>query len=128
MEHMIVEDVKQLWQEMCELTNEKCGKSPRCFSSAVTPNRCCSPEYCEIAIEAAQVAGLKLEQTNHKSLPLMGEDGCIALPEHRQLCTLHVCVTASLGFDPDDPEWTERYFILREKLNVAMYMELIKDE
>jgi hypothetical protein len=80
--------------------------------------------YCEAALEYAKEQGEPLEPMDHPSLPLMGPQGCIAPPHLRPLCTMHVCSINSLGFDPDDLEWTDRYFELRERISVAEYERL----
>lgn len=49
----------------------------------------------------------------------MGEDGnCILEPHLRPLCTLHQCMIDSWGFDPEDPEWTRKYFELRGRIDM----------
>lgn len=106
----------RLWQEMADLTRPKCG-GPRCRPYDARPHRCCDAAYCEQAIDIAARDGVTLPPTGHPTLLLMGSEGCIAPPEYRPLCTLHVCAINNLGFDPDDSEWTERYFTLRERLS-----------
>lgn len=69
-----------------------------------------------MAIEIAREWGTKLETTDHLTLPLMGKNGCTAAPHFRPLCTLHTCRINALGFEPSDPEWTKKYFALREQL------------
>jgi hypothetical protein len=72
--------------------------------------------YCEMAIKWAEKRwGVKLEP-NGSRLPLMGPNGCIAAPHLRPLCTVHQCHIANLGFKKDDPEWTEKYFRLRDAI------------
>lgn len=72
-----------------------------------------------MAIETAERIGLEMGATNHPTLPLMGSEGCIAPPHVRPLCTLHVCCINGAGFDPTDPEWTEKYYELRQKIEIA---------
>lgn len=75
-----------------------------------------------MAIECAENKwGVKLERTNHPKLPLMGEKGCVADPHFRVLCTLHVCCINSIGCDPKDLLWTDRYFDLREQIEKVEY-------
>lgn len=106
------EKLVALYKEMAELTLPKCKKCP-------LPLSCCSPEYCLMAIQIAKEDwGVELKTTGHSQLPLMGPDGCTVAPHFRPLCTVHTCRVNSWGFEPNDPEWNETYFRLREKLNV----------
>jgi hypothetical protein len=59
----------QLFQQMSELT------APECATSCRIPHSCCSPEYCEYALQAAARQGVPLSRTSHPTLPLMGEAG-----------------------------------------------------
>ena len=99
-----------LMQQMADLTLLECR---RCR----VPLSCCSPEYCEMAIQYAKEEwGIKLEPTGHERLPLMGPMGCIAAPHLRPLCTLHTCRINGVGTS-GDLEWDRRYFKLREKID-----------
>lgn len=98
-----------LFEEMSKLTQPKCAQCKIPFS-------CCSQEYCEIAKNYAKEKGIELIETNHPKLPFMGPNGCIVPPYLRPLCTLHVCSINSLGYDPQDPKFTEKYFQLREQI------------
>jgi hypothetical protein len=100
-------ELKEAWQEMAELTK------PRCDSCAI-PRSCCSPEYCEMAIQEAKKWGETLTTTGHPKLPLMGETGCVAAPHLRILCTLHVCEGT---FWRSTMAWKKKYMTLRERLN-----------
>ena len=102
---------------MADLTAPQCaGIGP---GSCKLPHSCCSPEYCEMAIERAATLGEVLEVQRHDPrLPLMGPGGCVAAPHLRPLCTLHVCSINSLGFNPLDEEWTRKYSALRDKLKL----------
>lgn len=96
-----------LYQEMAELTLPKCKQCR-------VPMSCCSPEYCEAAIQIASEKGVTLEaQHFHPTLPLLGPTGCVAPPHLRPNCTLHVCSINSLGFDPHDRAFTKKYFRIR---------------
>ena len=94
-----------LWQQMADLTKEKCQKSCRNMGA------CCSGEYCEFAAETMVKAGEKVPP-----MPFVVDGKCSIPPHYRPLCLLHQCDIASLGFAKGDPEWTNRYFKLREKL------------
>jgi len=117
-------DIDALWVEMAALTRPKCGGSG-CRGVRDLPNRCCDSWYCDLAIETAAEVGVSYPPTGHPSLPLMGPDGCSAHPKHRPTCTLHTCAVNSLGEEPDDPAWNERYFALRERI-ARLYHELLR--
>lgn len=87
-----------------------------CASSCRVPYSCCSSYYCELAEQNAKCKGLTLPQTGHPTLPFMGINGCTVPPHLRPLCTLHVCSINSLGFKPNDQQWTSEYFALRRQL------------
>ncbi len=120
---MTTKKLAGLYRKMAEHTGPLCG-GPTCFKNArpeeIPPNRCCSPEYCEMAIQwAEEIHGVKLDRTGHPTLPLMAVEpgkGCTAAPHLRPICTMHACCINSLGFHPDDPKWTDRYFRLRAQI------------
>ena len=110
----MTEKEKKLWAKMAAMTAPLCaGKGP---GACRAPHSCCDAMYCQMALELAAEIGEELKPTDHPRLPLMGPDGCIAPPHLRPLCTLHVCCINGLGFNPQDPAWTKRYFKLRAKL------------
>lgn len=119
------EKLIELYNQMYNHTKSKC-KRPRCKS--ISKMRCCSPEYCEDVIAYAKDRwNIDLKITDHESLPLMGPEGCIAEPYLRPSCTLHDCRINSLGFDPEDEEWTVQYFKIREQIN-EIEMEMREDD
>jgi len=79
----------------------------------------------EIALEEY---GVRLERTSHPILPLMGEKGCVAPPHTRPLCTLHTCSVNSLGVKIDDVEWTDKYYILRNKIEMSEFRAREKEK
>ena len=97
-------------QEMADLTLPKCRKCR-------APLSCCDLMYCDMARERAEEEGIKLNPVSDGPLPFLGPDGCVVPPRLRILCTVHVCSINDLGYDPEDPDWTRRYFRLREKIN-----------
>ena len=101
-----MENIQNLWNQMHGLTLPECQKCK-------IPYSCCSREYCEFVLEEHP----ELKRTDHKTLPLMGPNGCTAAPHLRPLCTLHTCEINSIGIKKNDPEWTKKYFELREKIN-----------
>jgi hypothetical protein len=101
----------ELWQQMADLTMQKCKQKCRILGS------CCSPEYCQMASEYAKEKGITLIETGNKLPFLDVENHCVVPPHLRPLCTLHQCDINGWGFSPNDPEWTEKYFQLREKLD-----------
>ena len=102
--------VIQLFKEMSDLT------APECATNCKLPHTCCDEMYCAMTEEYALEHGVKLERTNHPTLRFMGPQGCTVEPHLRPLCTLHTCAINGLGFKPGDPEWTEKYFKLREQI------------
>lgn|SRR5512143_3889254 len=76
----------ELYKKLYEMTN------PVCATKCNLPQSCCSPEYCHIAMNwAKEKWNTELKPTGHPKLPLMGEQGCIAAPQYRPMCTAHVC-------------------------------------
>ena len=104
-------DLKKLFQQMSDLTKEKCLRD--CHRTGGHIGSCCSSEYCDMAIGIAKEDyNIELIPTNHSILKLMGEEGCIALPHYRPLCTFHICDRSLV-----DLKFNEKYFDLREKIN-----------
>jgi len=102
---------REMFQQISDLT------LPECRSTCKIPYSCCSPEYCLMAIDYAKDKWkVILTPTKHPKLPLMGKNGCIAEPYLRPLCSIHTCEINSIGIKKNDPEWTKKYFELREKL------------
>ena len=97
-------ELKKLYQEMADLTKKKC------VSKCLRMGSCCSPEYCEMAKEYAKEQGEELKETKN-------EKGCLVPPHLRPLCTVHVCERLLFM----DKDFSEKYFELREKLDVAEY-------
>lgn len=92
------------YKALADLTAPLCGKDCN------LPHSCCSPEYCQMAIDlAARFWDMTLTPTTHPRLPMMGPAGCIAPPHVRPLCTRHLCSVNAFGVDPD-PAVTETYF------------------
>jgi hypothetical protein len=100
---------------------------PECKNNCKIPLSCCSPEYCEIAIDHAKKHwGIDLESTSlfkerKTDLPLMGENGCSIEPHLRPSCTLHTCQVNSIGVKFGDEKWTSKYYELREMINDLEY-------
>jgi hypothetical protein len=104
-----------LYQEMSDLTAPCCGRD-----CGYSKYRCCSPEYCEMAIQIAKEEwNTDLVRTDHPTLPLMDEKGCTVAPHFRPLCTLHTCDVNAFGFKKHDPGgvWTRKYFKIRNKID-----------
>ena len=105
-----------LFREMSELT------APECAKNCKIPHSCCDDMYCGMAEEIAlDQHGITLTRTSHPTLRFMGPNGCTVEPHLRPLCTLHTCAVNSHGFKPGDPEWTKRYFDLREKIGPDIF-------
>jgi len=107
----------QLWQEMSQHTLSECTHTCR------LPLSCCSPEYCLMAKDYAKEEwGISLSSTGNEQLPFMGEDGCVVPPHLRPLCTLHTCQIHAIGIKPGDPQWTQKYFCLRDEIEEMCYL------
>jgi len=121
--------LRTLWQQMADHTRPVCmsggggALAERARGDCMRPGSCCSPEYCEMAIEIAKEQGEELIPTGHGNLPLMGPLGCVAPPHIRPLCTFHVCCISSLGFRPNEEEWTREYFRIREQIEAETWKE-----
>jgi hypothetical protein len=99
---------KELWQEMYELTAERCRKTCK-----LGLGFCCkgNDALCEMAVAS---------MIKHGETPperIRDDDGrCLIPPHYRQICTLHQCAISSLGFAADDQKWTDKYYDLRRIL------------
>jgi len=101
----------KLFQKMADLTLPKCKECR-------IPLSCCDKMYCTIAKDYANDKGIKLEETGNEKLPFMGENGCIVPPWLRPLCTLHNCSINNLGLDMKDQKFNDRYFELRQEIEL----------
>lgn len=113
---MMSEDVNNqlviLFQRMSELTRPECDKCR-------VPRSCCDAMYCGCTEDYAREEwGIDLTslKTDHPTLPFMGPNGCVVEPYLRPICTLHTCDINGIGMKKGDPEWTDRYFELREQI------------
>jgi hypothetical protein len=104
-------ELPDLYRQMSDLTRPKCGECR-------APLSCCDPMYCELAEANVAEAGAaeEVQKTPHPRLQYMGTSGCVVPPHLRPLCTLHVCSINGLGFDPKDPDFTKKYFGIRNKI------------
>jgi hypothetical protein len=119
-----VKDLKaelvKLYQQMSEMTLPECQGKDGPTKSCSLPLSCCQSMYCWMTKEHAKDRwGVELPITSHPTLPLMGPNGCTAAPHLRPICTVHTCKINALGFKPGDPEWTEKYFALRESIELT---------
>lgn len=109
-------DLVEAYKQMAEHTKEECN-----HCKSLSPTRCCSIEYCNIARADHNLAGKKPpEPLNlHGVLYLDENFNCVIPPHMRPMCTLHHCDIASLGFlkRAGGEEWTKKYFELREQIN-----------
>lgn len=106
-----------LYQEISEHTRTPC--SGKGAGACRLPHSCCDPSVCILTIEQAKWDwDTDLPRTNHPKYPLMAPDGsCTAPPHMRPICAVHCCCIQSLGGNPQDPEWTRRYWELREEID-----------
>lgn len=114
-------EVIRLAQEMADHTRPRCG-GKTCYPSGVSQkNNCCEKIYCDIAEEYATMHSVEVPKPGPVDLPYMGAEGCVMPPHLRLVCTVHDCQINSLGLDPTDPEWTEKYFDLRNDLSFRLH-------
>lgn len=71
-----IQKLTELYQQMYELTEPECAK---CRAS----RSCCSPEYCQLAMQRAAEFGVTLTPTGHDRLPLMLDES-IFTPKAQQ--------------------------------------------
>lgn len=109
--------VEEIARDVADLTALECA------TVCKIPHACCSQEYCNAARRFAMQRGVEYEETGHATLPFMGPDGCVVAPHLRPLCTLHTCEINAFGFKRGDPQWTDRYFDLRDEWNEALFEE-----
>jgi len=102
---------QKLWQQMADLTFEKCKEHCHQLGS------CCTEADCEITRSYAGKQGEMLLPVLDSKIPFLKDSKCTVPPHLRPCCSLHQCKIASIGFDAKDPAWTKKYFRLREQLN-----------
>jgi hypothetical protein len=107
------EKIKQLYQQMADLTLPKCGQCR-------APHSCCDAFYCEVALEYAKECGDDISHLydEQAKVPFLRAGKCAVSPHLRPMCTMHVCSINSLGFDPKDEKWTADYFRLRGQIEM----------
>ena len=120
---MTEQEIDTLYQQLANLTNQKCGKT--CSNNPPKEqHRCCDSYYCELSHSAQQEAGLETipylptDERINADIPYLSKDKyCIVPPRLRPLCTAHNCkISYELGYDPEDPQFTKEYFRLRNKI------------
>ena len=112
----MTKEQERLWQEMADLTREKCQATCHDMGS------CCSTMYCEMAADLMRKAGHEFPLMPFgKTFVVDGK--CIVPPQFRPLCTLQQCKISGMGCDAQDLEWTNRYFELRERLSEMAFEE-----
>ena len=94
----------ELYAQLAALTQSECS------GACARPRSCCEEKYCAFAIDfASKHWRVELSPTWHPALPLMGDDGCTALPHLRPMCTAHTCEMCEHGEKRGDPAWTAHY-------------------
>lgn len=124
----MIEKLKNLYQQLSELTNPMCGKCAHSYG-------CCSKEYCELVEDRAKELGVTIPEKTNNPIPYMGGNGCVVPPYLRPICTMHTCDINSLGFVRDysstglkpDKEKTTEYFRLRKEIE-ELELQLIKND
>lgn len=90
---------------------------PLCSHECLVPRSCCSPEYCNMAVDHAELYNVDLNNVNtcHITLRFMGPNGCVIAPHLRPLCTFHVCSINAIGKARSPNFDNDRYFELRNE-------------
>lgn len=101
--------IQSVYRDIADLTMGHCKANCRIIGS------CCSPEYCEMAVDIAhEVFNVTLVPGTGR-IPLLDDAGkCMAEPHFRPLCSRHSCDINSLGVFKNDLPLTQRYFRLVE--------------
>ncbi len=74
-------------KRLSDLTSPHCQNCPTDLEY-----RCCDKVFCEAARHFMEKLKVEIpKNTDHKSLPFMGEKGCILPPHHRPICAGYVC-------------------------------------
>lgn len=94
--------LKDLYQKMAELTKTVCLSE--CLGGRV--GSCCSPEYCQMAIDFAKENEMELTETKD-------DKGCLVHPWLRPMCTLHICERLLMR----DRDFSNKYYELRDEIN-----------
>ena len=111
------EDIN-LWQQMADLTYTKCRQTCKRLGN------CCDDLYCEAAEEFAETHfNQSFKKTGNKVRYLNDDGTCNVPPQFRVLCTIQQCKISSFGADKDDPEWTEKYWNLRNEIESRFMVE-----
>lgn len=115
-------EIIDLAQQMADLTRPRCG-GKGCGYNGRRKNFCCEKFYCDVAEEYALMHGVTdIPKPGPVDLPYMASDGRCVMPPHlRLVCTVHDCQINSWGFDPEDKEFTDKYFDLRERLSAKLH-------
>lgn len=110
-------ELKKAYEDIANHTVAECGTG--CLNFGI--NRCCNARYCEANEEITlSQYGVKLERTDHPSLPFMGDDNkCVLEPWQRPKCAIHHCHISALGAHRNKPEWTEEYYNLIDLIDKA---------
>lgn len=117
------EKLVPLYEAMAKIT------APECATVCAIPHNCCDALYCEETRKwAKDIYGIALQPTGHSRLPFMGKSGCTVAPHLRPMCTLHTCAINNIGCKRGDPAWTERYFKLRDEIELLELEQFIDSE
>jgi len=117
---MPADKLKDLYREIAGMTAPLCAGKGK--GACRSPHSCCEAMYCHISIEyTKEIYGVDLIPLEGTKLPFMGPNGCILEPHYRPMCSVHVCCINSIGANVHDMEWTEKYFKLREEIDLLEY-------
>lgn len=106
--------IVRLFRELADHT------APECANNCRIPHSCCDAVYCAMTEDYARNCGVELKHTDHPTLKFMGPNGCTVEPHLRPLCTYHTCAINGFGFKPNDPDWTAKYFKLRDEIEIEL--------
>ena len=104
-EKKLSEKIQNSYIKIQELTNKYCVG---CIQYNKFPGdqnshhvfRCCNDHVCEVMELFFKEAGFSYPHTGNKNARFCGPAGCIVKPEHRPLCSSHIC-----GMLMDDDSW-----------------------
>lgn len=114
----ISNQIVRLYQELADHTLSDCNKH------CTQMGNCCDAAFCEIARNFAKSEyGVELGDTGHPALPFMGPTGCTVPPHLRPRCTEFVCCIRDHREKPGNPEWTMRYYSLRQQILFVQIQE-----
>lgn len=106
----MTEELKQKYAEIAEYVKSFCTKL-RCLPyNAEKLGLCCNNMMCQMAVQEAEMFGVKLELPEGETF-IKGSE-CSVPPHIRRLCSVHACDRLQLFA----PEFMEKYLKLRSEI------------